>query len=138
MAEKEMLAKVIELREIEENLTKSLKNASEDLKNAETSLMEYMESKEIKSFNIDGLGSASINKPRLYANVKKEDEEKMISFLDECGRGDLVKPTVNRASLSQFVNALLEEGKAVPEFISIFMKPMLSIKAMPSQGGIIQ
>ena len=136
--EKELLAKVIELRQIETTLKESLRDAQDDLSNAETSLIEYMQDKDLKSFNIDDLGSVVLNKPRLYANVRKEFEEQLFAFLDEHGRGDLVKQTVNRQSLSQFVGQLVEEGKAIPEFIGIFMKPTLIIKANEIQGGILQ
>lgn len=76
---------------------------------AENALIEYMQAKQLKTTGkYAGLGSATLVKPRLYANYLKENEEQVFKFLKDVGRGDLIKETVNKNSLSGFVKEMLE------------------------------
>ena len=78
-----------------------------------------------KTARYDDIGSIGMTKPRLFATVKKDDEDKLFSFLKVCYRDDMIKETVHHSSLSSFVNEHIEKGEQLPEFISIYYKPQL-------------
>jgi len=71
----------------------------------------------------EGVGFASIAKPRLFATYSKDQEGKFFEFLKETGNDSLIKPTVHSSSLTSFIGQLLEEGKTIPNYISYYLKP---------------
>ncbi|GAG21648.1 unnamed protein product [marine sediment metagenome] len=101
--------------------SKALKNIEEEYNKAESALIELLESRNAKaSAKYEGVGSFTLVKPRLHANSKIEDSDRLFQFLRESNREDLIKTRVSPASLSSFVSELVEEGKKIPEeFISI-------------------
>ena len=144
MGERELLGKVIELRQIVLDIKETLENTKRDLSQAEDQLIEAMNAKDLQSFNVTGLGQVSLKKPRLYANFRKEFEERVLAFLDEQGRGDMVKPTVNRSEFSKFIAGCVAEGVELPEFITYYLEPSIQITQVvkndagqsPLPGGI--
>lgn len=96
---------------------------------AENALIEYMQAKNLKTTGkYNGIGSATLVKPRLYANYLKDNEELVFKFLKDVGRGDLIKETVNKNSLSGFVKEMLENPD--PE------KPIM-IPDVETEAGVI-
>ena len=95
---------------------------------AESALIEFLESNEMKTTaKYEGVGSFTLNKPRLHASCKIEDNDKLFEFLREHGRGDLIKTRVHDGSLSSFVSELVKDGTKIPEdFISIHYTTRLS------------
>lgn len=71
----------------------------------------------------DELGSISLAKSQVYASCTKENQELLFSFLREVDRADIIKETVNAKTLSSFVKELIEDGTAIPECISYYLKP---------------
>jgi len=55
---------------------------------------------------------------KVYAYVKKENEELFHNWLRENGHGDLIKAYVFPATLSSFVKEQLEQGVELPDFLS--------------------
>lgn len=78
-----------------------------------------------KTARYEGVGSIGMTKPRLFANVKKDDETKLFNFLEVCGRKDLIKESVHAMSLNTFVDECIGRGEQMPEFISIYYKPQI-------------
>lgn len=108
-SERELL---LDLKKADETLAEANKLAKEAqaaYDRAENALIEYMQAKQLKTTGKHvGIGSATLVKPRLYANYLKENEEQVFEFLKAAGRGDLIKETVNKNSLSGFVKELVE------------------------------
>jgi hypothetical protein len=102
----------------------ALELAQEECDKAEKALIEMLDANNATATaKYEGIGYVSLAKPQLYASCTKENEDKLFLFLDEQGRKDLIKTTVNAKSLSGFVKEIVEEGQTVPEFISYYMKP---------------
>ena len=77
-----------------------------------------------KTAEYEGVGHATLMKPRIYASVNKANEEQLKAYLREKGREDLIREVVHPASLSGYVGELIvDKGQTVPEFISYYMKP---------------
>ena|SRR3990167_3758909 len=75
-----------------------------------------------KTAKYDGIGYATLVKPRVFASYGAENEANVFEYLRSIGRGDLVKETVNRQSLSSFVSEKLELSEAINEAITYYLK----------------
>lgn len=128
LTERDLLIQFRDARSKEEALAAELKLATQATDRAETQLIELLTSRNATATaKYDGVGSASLVKPRLYASCRKENEPMLFQFLEEQGRGDLIKQTVNAASLSGFVKERVEAGEAPPDFISYHLKTSLRL-----------
>ena len=113
-----------------EMLEAQLKAAKEQEAKIESSLIELLEANSAEATaHYDGLGHFKLMKPRLYASVTKENQDKLFSFLDEIGRDDLIKTTVMPQTLSTFVKERIENGEEIPNFIGYYLKPSLRLFA---------
>ena len=113
-----------------EMLEAQLKAAKEQEAKIESSLIELLEANSAEATaHYDGLGHFKLMKPRLYASVTKENQDKLFSFLDEIGRDDLIKTTVMPQTLSTFVKERIENGEGIPPFVSYYLKPSLRLFA---------
>jgi len=124
---------VIELRDAraeEEKLENSLSDAKARTLNAEIAIIELMESQDkTATARYDGIGNVILKKPRLYASFDKANEPLLFQFLKDEQREDLIKPTVNSASLSSYVRERMESAEAIPEFIKFYMKASIAFMA---------
>lgn len=128
ITERDLLIQFRDAKKAKADVELLLENATAACDRAEASLMELLTSKNATATaKYEGVGSASLVKPRLYANCKKENEPQLFLFLTEEGRSDLIKQTVNAQSLSGFVKEKVEEGAYVPEFISYHLRPSLRL-----------
>ena len=111
-----------------DELFDALQKATAEEERIEKQLIELLESKDAKSTaKYLGVGYVSLMKPRLYANYLKENEEVVFEFIKNEGRDDLIRPTINKQSLSGFIGECVEGGKEVPQFISYYLKPSVRI-----------
>jgi hypothetical protein len=103
---------------------KAAEEANMEFDKTENDLIDLLTAKNAtKTATYDGVGSVTLVKPRVYASVLKENQDKLFAFLrGDAGRADLIKEVVNSQSLSGFVKEELESGKGVPEFINYFLK----------------
>lgn len=107
-----------------DEVEKTLEIVTAEYDKAEAELIELLNAKNAtKTAEYEGVGHVTLLKPKLYASVLKENQDKLFSFLREFKRDDLIKEVVNSQSLSGFVKETLESGKKIPEFINYYLKP---------------
>lgn len=61
-------------------------------------------------------------KDRLFVTVRREDQERWFTWLEEVGRSDLIKTGFNMNSLNGLVRKIIrgeEEDKALPDFLDL-------------------
>jgi hypothetical protein len=128
LTEKDLLVKFSDAKKAKARIESELEKAIFECDRAEAQLMELLTSKNATATaNYEGLGKASLVKPRLYASCLKENEALLFKFLEDSGRVDLVKQTVNSQSLSGFIKERVEAGENVPEFITYHLRPSLRL-----------
>lgn len=109
-------------------LKAELKQAQEEFDRAESEIIEFLESiSAVSTAKYEGIGYAQIQKPRLYANCRQENQEKLFEFLRQLDRADLIKTTVMPQSLSSFVSECIENGVGLPDVISYYLKPSVRL-----------
>lgn len=124
--ERDLVQELKSSRDEIEKIELKLKAAKEREIKAEAALIELLEAHGAEATGqYEGLGKFKLMKPRLYANVTKENQDKLLSFLQEIGREDMMKTTVMPQTLSTFVKERIENGEAIPEFIGYYFKPSL-------------
>ena len=98
--------------------------AEQEYDKTESELIDLLNAKNAtKTAEYEGVGHVTLQKPRVYASVIKENQEKLFAFLrGDVQRSDLIKEVVNPQSLSGFVKDELESGRGVPEFINYYLK----------------
>jgi hypothetical protein len=122
--EKWLLQEYIWARTKVEELDAELIEAKAKLEKAQSELHDcLLERGASKTAVYDDLGSYSIKSPTIIASVKNEFQEQLFEYLKSQDRSDLIKPTVHWKTLSSFVGEVLEEGKSLPEFITVYRKP---------------
>jgi len=107
-----------DLKERKARLEAELSETEAELKKISTELLpQAMDENEIEKFTIEGVGTI-FPQMKVYAYVKKENEELFHNWLRENGHGDLIKAYVFPATLSSFVKEQLEQGVELPDFLS--------------------
>lgn len=123
ITERDLVLKFREARLAKKAAETALEDANRIYMDAESALIESLQARDADATaRYDGIGYVSLAKPRLYARFDKEAEPQVFEFLKTENRSDLIKETVNPASLSGFVGERLGEGKSVPEFIKYYLK----------------
>lgn len=131
MDKRAMLEAVLEAREVSERLEAQLKEATEKKKDAERQLLEHLEligEKSIKMETSKGL-ILMMRSEKLRVSVEKEKNDQLLKWVDEdCGRPDMIKPTIHHQTLLGFIGRRLKDGESVPSFIKMYFQPILTIK----------
>ena len=123
MDERASIKRLKELRADKRALKVQLSDVEKEYVRIESELAEdLMTSGRDATARYDEIGWCSLLKPKVRANVRVDDKEKLFLFLNDKGREDLLKTDVHHASLSTFVNELLELNQEVPEFINYFLE----------------
>ena len=126
MKERELLVDFKKAKEQKEALAEQLKEANKEFEQAEMKLIEHLtEAGAEATAKYEGLGYVKMAKPRVYANVKEESKDELFKHLKKDGREDIIKTAVAPAALSSYVGELIENGKAIPEFIGYYLKTSL-------------
>jgi len=126
--ERDLVQELKSAKEKVDELDLKLKSAKDEEMKAEAALIELMEANSAEATaHYEGVGHFKLMKPRLYANVTKDNQEKLFGYLNEIGRDDLIKTTVMPQTLSTFVKERIEEGQEIPEFIGYYLKPTLRL-----------
>jgi len=126
--ELDLLKRVKDARQRCAEIDEAKKKADGELDEAEGKLIGFMADMGIKSTaKYEGIGFASLDKPELFARCNKPDQEKLIAYLKDNGRADLIKPSIHHKSLSGYVGELLESGGNIPEFIQYGFKQTLKV-----------
>lgn len=127
--EHDLLVKLRDARAELDAANKAKATAQKNVDRLQSELFELLTEKGATSTaKYDGIGFATIPKePKLYANFDKENQEDVFDFLKKRGMGDLIKQDVNRSSLSSYVKQLVIDGEELPEFISYYIKPTVTL-----------
>lgn len=126
--ERDLVMKLRDAKARKEAAELALEKANKECEAAEATLIESLQARNAEATaRYDGVGFASLVKPRLYASFNKEFEPNVFEYLKGQGREDLIKETVNAQSLSGFVNELIGSGKTPPEFIKYYLKQSVRI-----------
>lgn len=121
--EQTLVAEYKELKKKIDAAELALSKMNKQFNTCKTSLIELLESEsKLRTAVYEGIGSISLTKPRVYASCNKNNQEQLFSYLHDEDRTDLIKETVNAQTLSTFVKEKLEEGQAIPECISYYLK----------------
>lgn len=128
-SENELLSAVLEARKKVAEIDASLSEAKSEKETAEIALVEYMDSRDLKSFKSSTLNCSCIRKETLYVSIDKERKDEAFRWIEEdCGRKDLIKPTIHNKTLSSFIGDMLKKGEQIPqELFKYFFKPELTI-----------
>ncbi|MBI4708217.1 MAG: hypothetical protein HY761_09905 [Candidatus Omnitrophica bacterium] len=123
MDEREMLVKYIDARDKLNKLKEELTEAQKIFDEEESRLVTMLIDKEATSTaRYEGVGFATLTKPRLFASYSKEYEQDVFQFVEKSGERELMKISIHPSFLSGFVSRLIEDGKVVPEFVRYYMK----------------
>jgi len=129
MDEKETVEKLMKLKEIMATHDMKLKELRGQYDTLEAELIEYMNERDMRrTATFDGVGHATLERPRLYASVTEENKPAVFGWLNAIGRGDLIKETVHPSTLSTFVKEMQQEGKEVSDKISVYLKTKILLK----------
>lgn len=69
----------------------------------------------ISNMKVEGVGRVQLTGD-IYAGIVKGREDSAFEWLDDNGRGDLVKRTVNSSSLKAVLKQALQNGEELPDF----------------------
>lgn len=106
-----------------DSLKEQCSAAQKEFDSVEATIVERLQTEEKEATaKYENLGWCSLSKPRIYANCVVENLPILFKYLRQHKRGDMIKKTVNPASLSSFVKELIDGGKAIPEFIGYYIK----------------
>lgn len=134
--EQELLSAVLEARQEVEKLESRLAEAKEVKQERETSLIEYMDNRELKSFKSATLNCTVIRKEMLYVSIDKDKKDEAFRWIDEdLGRGDVIKPSIHNKTLTSLISDLLKKGEKIPQGVfNYFFKPELTIVQAKKEG----
>ena len=127
--EQELLNSVLEARHKVAEIDTSLSEAKQVKETAEIALVEYMDSRDLKSFKSATLNCNVIRKETLYVSIDKDRKDEAFRWVDEVlGRKDVIKPSIHNKTLSSLISELLKNGTAFPQdLFKYFFKPELTI-----------
>ena len=127
--EAELLKRFRDAKTNKDNAEALFEIAKKELADVEALLIDALVSQDkTATAEYDGLGSAVLGKPMLYASCKIDNQPMLFSYLATEKRTDLIKETVNPKSLSAYVSELIESGKSIPDFISYYLKPKIKLR----------
>ena len=123
MTELELVQEYRRTKELVDELTDQLKEATEQFDKAKLALVDDLKLRGAsQTAKYDGIGRVSLLKPTVGARSK--DEAALFDYLKSIGRDDLIKQTVHHRTLSSFVGEVIDSGKQheLPEFIEVWFK----------------
>jgi len=126
--ERDLVIRFKRAKERRNDLKDCLQDAQGEYEKAESRLIEFLEAHSaVSTAKYEGLGYAQMQKPRLYASCRQENMERLLAFLNEQKREDLIKTTVMPQSLSSFTSECIEHGIELPDCITYYLKPSLRL-----------
>lgn len=121
--EREILESFVIAKKRLDELDEARKAAQLEYDRAESQLVQSLIDREAKSTaKYEGLGFATLSKPKVYASYDKTKEPEVFSFIEQQGEKELIKLTVHPQTLNGFVGRLIEGGIGVPEYMTYYLK----------------
>lgn len=120
MDEKQLVEQYINENQNVEALEQQLKEAKEAKLYAQNALVSYLTDRgQYKTGAYDGLGSIAIKTYNKY-NVAEENQPALFEYLKDQNLDGVIKKSIHHKTFDRICNELVEEGKALPEFVSVF------------------
>jgi hypothetical protein len=110
-----MIGRLRILMDQKESLEEQVKETTEQIKKVKLRLRSSFQTQEIKSLNIEGLGTCG-TRDMIYAKV--EDPDAAREWLAEIGREEVLTEQFNKSRLNSLVKERLENGDGIPECVS--------------------
>jgi seryl-tRNA synthetase len=116
------------LKDRKAEIEADLKDINERIKNIEVErLPTMMDDCDVSKFNVEGVGSI-YQQVKVYAYVKKEDEEKFHDWLRAGGHEDLIRAYVFPQTLNAFAKEQLENGEELPAWLNAAKVPVAVLR----------
>lgn len=122
---KEKLSSFGKLRTKKDKLKTELKLIDEQIEQEEPGLVEIMEKLKIQNMTLPKIGTFYME-AKAFPQVK--DNEKLIKWLNNNERGDLVKETVHYQTLVGICRELLEGNMEAPDGVEVYMKRQIRLR----------
>lgn len=120
MDEKELVAQYINEKQNVEAIEQQLKDAKEALKLVAEQITQYLSDRgQYKTGSYEGLGSIALKTYNKYS-VVEENQPALFEFLKENNLDGVIKQSIHHKTFDRICNELVEEGKALPEFVSVY------------------
>lgn len=104
-----------------------LKSAKEYLRIAQERLIQYLSDRQMTSTGkYEDLGSVSLRSFNTY-KVPEEAQQDLLKFIEDNGYQDVIKQSIHHKTLDRVLNELIEEGRALPEFVESYNVTTLQI-----------
>lgn len=122
--ERKLVERYASLCEDVNSLTIQLTEKKKTLEQVESDLIELLDAGNKKSSaRYRGIGWVTCVEPKLYASIKKGEEELLFDHLRSLGRDDLIKTTIHTSALSSYVrDAIKNNGAAILPGINYYFK----------------
>jgi len=125
VALEEKVSVFMELRGIKENFKAELDKAIAKEKQAQSELMEVMESQDLKSFRHKTFGLIT-SAVKIFGKIT--DLKKAKEYFEEEGLDrELFQLQVKKGRLNEFVKKMLDEGKVLPEGVGMSPTKYISV-----------
>lgn len=122
---KQKLQEFGKLRQKKDKLKAELKVLDVQIDEMEPGLLDIMDKLKIQNMKMDKIGTFYVQ-VEAYPQVK--DNLKLITWMKDNDRGDIVKETVNYQSLRGIINEQLEANLETPEGVEVFMKREIRLR----------
>lgn len=120
MDEKQLLEEYVKNLEEVDLIEECLKKAKEVLSSSKTTLIEYLSDRsQNKSGSYEGLGSVTVKNFNTY-KVNEEYQQSLFQFLKENNIEGVIKQSIHHKTLDKVLGELVEEGKALPEYVNTY------------------
>ena len=104
-----------------------LKSAKEYLRIAQERLIQYLSDRQMTSTGkYEDLGGVSLRSFNTY-KVSEENQDQLLQFIQQNGYEGVIKQSIHHKTLDRVLNELIEEGRALPEFVESYNVTTLQI-----------
>ena len=127
---KHLVEEVLEARGKVDRIEAELAHANKAKEEAEKKVLDVLETSDEKSRKIITMHGVKnvIRKEKLRVSINADDKEELLRWVDEdCGRSDMIKPSIHHSTLTSFIQQRIKDAQNVPAFISMYFQPFLTI-----------
>lgn len=120
MGEKELIESYIQKLYDVNTIEEELKEAKKDLADTKNKIIEYLSDREqTATGKYEGLGSLSL-KNFITFKVDEASQDQFMDFIKQNGYESVIKQSIHHKTLDRIMGELIEEGKAIPEYVSSY------------------
>jgi hypothetical protein len=124
--EKRMVVEYVQRKKRWENLDDSAKLAKKEFEAIQTLMEEYLTNAQKDSTaSYEYYGRIGRRQSQTYASCKKENMCKLVTYLKEIGREDLIVETVEKPTIKSFVVECENKGEKIPGFVNVHKNTVL-------------